>query len=66
LGAEKALFRALKTKGNTPKVPPFPSLSRPFSHTSFSMVFCIILLSLAAPNPNIRAASHDSSQTNVQ
>lgn len=27
LGAEKALFRALKTKGNTPKVRPLPPLS---------------------------------------
>lgn len=66
LGAEKALFRALKTKGNTPKVLPFSSLSKLLSDTSFSMVFSIILLSLAVPNPNIRAASHDSSQTNVQ
>lgn len=33
LGAEKALFRALKTKGNTPKVGPLLVLSRMYTDT---------------------------------
>lgn len=42
LGAEKALFRALKTKGNTPKVhPPFPfpfGLSFPLTRSLLSRI----------------------------
>lgn len=68
LGAEKALFRALKTKGNTPKVRltssphPYPS-SQTWGHSMVS--FTIQPLSVARV-PNTKVVSLDSSPTNVQ
>jgi len=38
LGAEKALFRALKTKGNTPKVSEADNLTRPRSHALIATI----------------------------
>lgn len=61
LGAEKALFRALKTKGNTPKVRViilFPPLF--YSHFVPSMDSYTTLLSSVEPNLNIRVVSRDS------
>lgn len=75
LGAEKALFRALKTKGNTPKVslyqydPPYHSdalyFSVPPSLCAFSTVSSTILPSLAEQGPSTRVAYLDSLLTNV-
>jgi nucleolar protein 56 len=67
LGAEKALFRALKTKGNTPKVRSL-SFSRPVhSHLPwlFSTGCYITLPSSVVLVPSTRAAYPDSSPTNA-
>jgi nucleolar protein 56 len=67
LGAEKALFRALKTKGNTPKVCVFiTSLSLHPQWISCSMVSSITLPLSAAPIPSTKVAFHGSSPTNAQ
>jgi len=69
LGAEKALFRALKTKGNTPKVgcfgPPC-SLHQEEAHPPRSTVSSIIRHSSDGQVRNTRAVSLDSLQTNVR
>lgn len=73
LGAEKALFRALKTKGNTPKVRPLVScFAAALSITDgaplaiLSTVSSTTRPSLAAPAPNTRDASRVSSPTSAQ
>lgn len=54
LGAEKALFRALKTKGNTPKVS-FWGRKICFTYSRFSMVCYTIHLSSAGLAPSSKA-----------
>lgn len=72
LGAEKALFRALKTKGNTPKVSLYfvhIHISEPSNnHNKFapSMVSSIILRSSAAQDLSIKDAYRVSLLTNAQ
>jgi len=66
LGAEKALFRALKTKGNTPKVltylelPIDSTLTMNFSTASFTTQH-----SLVVPSPSTRAGYPDSLPTSA-
>jgi len=62
LGAEKALFRALKTKGNTPKVRVFCHRRFLYSdgHLTNSMVCCTIRPSSEELARNTRAASRAS------
>ena len=64
LGAEKALFRALKTKGNTPKVSG-DARHRYRSHVR-STASCTTPRSSVAPSPNTRAEYRGSSQTSVR
>jgi nucleolar protein 56 len=67
LGAEKALFRALKTKGNTPKVClKFISTFADLSTMVISMVSFTIRPLSAARVPNTKVVSLDSLPTNVQ
>jgi len=66
LGAEKALFRALKTKGNTPKVRNCTSSCRHLLTSVCSMGCCTILHSLVVLVLSIRAGYHDSSLTSAQ
>jgi nucleolar protein 56 len=67
LGAEKALFRALKTKGNTPKVRlKFLSTFADLSTHAHSMVSSTIRPLSAARVPNTKVVFLDSSPTNVQ
>jgi RNA processing factor Prp31 len=69
LGAEKALFRALKTKGNTPKVSE-AARHRYRSHVLISRdrstASCTTPRSSVAPSPNTRAEYRGSSQTSVR
>lgn len=61
LGAEKALFRALKTKGNTPKVHNIFYYNLFFlTDTNCSMALFIIQLSSGVLALNIKVASRDS------
>jgi hypothetical protein len=67
LGAEKALFRALKTKGNTPKVRVF--VLAPFCilmSLSRSTVCCITRVSSEEQARSTRAAFHDFWLTNAR
>lgn len=66
LGAEKALFRALKTKGNTPKVDHFKASCLPSHDPLRSTVFFIIQRLLGGRDLNTRAVSLDSSRTNAR
>lgn len=70
LGAEKALFRALKTKGNTPKVNnqilPFMLKSCSSHSGSPSMVLSIIPHLSVVLVPSTRAAFLDSLRTKLQ
>lgn len=64
LGAEKALFRALKTKGNTPKVR-YSILSANQANFQYSTVCYTTPPSLAVQTPNTKAGYPGSSQTNA-
>ena len=67
LGAEKALFRALKTKGNTPKVRLKFMINMYWLNSyGYSMVSFTIRPLSAARVPNTKVVSLDSSPTNVQ
>ena len=68
LGAEKALFRALKTKGNTPKVrlKIYMNIFTGLSTIVQSMVFFTIRHLSVVRVQNTKVVSLDSSQTNVQ
>ena len=68
LGAEKALFRALKTKGNTPKVRHSAPHRMHACHPerARSMVSSTTHHSLAVRGRSTRAASHASSRTSAQ
>lgn len=68
LGAEKALFRALKTKGNTPKVrlKIYMNIFAGLSTIVQSMVFFTIRHLSVVRVQNTKVVSLDSSQTNVQ
>lgn len=59
LGAEKALFRALKTKGNTPKVLYSSLVCCSWLISCISTASCIIHHSLAVQDQNTRAVYHD-------
>ena len=66
LGAEKALFRALKTKGNTPKVVVVVvRASCVLMHLTRSMVCCTTRLSLEELARSTRVAFRDSWQTSA-
>ena len=69
LGAEKALFRALKTKGNTPKVILF-FFTRYWHNLSHHLIPSTVLFTIrhssVALGQNIKVASHGSLRTSVR
>lgn len=66
LGAEKALFRALKTKGNTPKVFSCFDPIRTIPDSHYSMALSTIHPSLAKQGQSLKVASPDFWRTSVQ